>query len=300
MKHRKYKNTGILFELLVRQITDDTLNGVKNSSALKIVKEFFGKRKTLNSELNLYRTLLGEKFNREDKADKFLQAVLTEYAKLNAQSIKREKYNLIKEIKNKYDLRNFFSHRVSNYKEYASAYMLFESQSGKIQINPANLIKSHYSIVEHIIKKPLTKKEKSRVIESYSKQDKDLRLLSYRILIDKFNEKYGKALNEQQRSLLKLYINNVSNTTKLLDEVKNRIPKLEKSLKTLNKNIDDKVVNIKLNEVINQLSNFKSLKRITEENILTLLRYHKLIEECKNATSKKNWWTNKTDPWKIW
>jgi hypothetical protein len=286
MKHRKYKNTGILFELLVRQITDDTLNNVKNSSALKIVKEFFGNKKSLSSELNLYRTLLSEKFNREDKADKFLQAVLNEYTKLNFQTVKREKYNLIKEIKNNYDLRNFFNYRIPNYKEYASVYMLFESQSGKVKINPANLIQSHYSIVEHIIKKPLSKNEKNRVIENYSQQDKDLRLLSYKILVDKFNNKYGKSLNEDQRSLLRLYINNVTNSPKLLDEVKTRVPKLKRSLSTLNKKIDDKVINIKLNEVVNQLSLFKDFKRITEHNILTLLRYYKLIEECKNAISK--------------
>ena len=286
MKHRKYKNTGILFELLVRQITDDTLNGVKDSSALKIVKEFFAKKKLLNSELNLYRTLLGEKFNREDKADKFLQAVLKEYTKLNFQNLKREKYNLIKEIKNQYDLRNFFNHRVSNYKEYASVYMLFESQSGKIKINPASLIQSHYSIVEHIIKKPLSPNEKDRVIENYSRQDKDLRLLSYKILVDKFNDKYGKSLNEHQKSLLRLYINNVTNSPKLLKEVKSQIPKLKRELSILNKKVDDKVVIIKLNEVISQLNTFNEFKQITEQNILTLLRYYKLIEECKNAISK--------------
>ena len=286
MKHRKHKNTGILFELLVRQITDDTLNNIKVSPALKIVKEFFTKTKILNSELQLYRTILNEKFNKENRADKFLSAVIKERKKLNNQLLNREKYNLIREIKNNYDLQNFFNHRVTNYKEFASAYILFESQSQKIKANPAKLIKSHYSLIEHIIKKPLNNKGfMDKVIENYSNQDKDLRLLSYKILVDKFNEKYG-GLNEQQKSLLRLYINNVTNSPKLSEDIRSRIPKLKRALTTLNKKIDDKVVQIKLNEVVNQLSTFKNAKKITESNILTLLRYYKLIEECKNAVSR--------------
>ena len=161
LKHSKIKNTGVLFELLVRQITTDTLNGVEKSPALTIVKEYFGKKTTLKKELDLYNSLNKEKFNIPAKAEKFLDLVLKERSKISSTVLKRQKYNLIKEIGKKYQLENFFKTKINNYKLNASIYNLFETISSKTVSDPKSLLTCRETIVENSISKsPKTTQDK--------------------------------------------------------------------------------------------------------------------------------------------
>ena len=276
MKHSKYKNTGILFELLVRQVTSDTVNGIENSPAINIIKEFFKKNTTLKRELGLYQTLLKEKFKTESRADKFIDAVLKERKKLSNSTLRKQKYNLIKEIKKNYNIEEFFKSKVSNYSNNASIYCLFEGAS------PSNQVRFRYSLVEAITN---SKKEKSRVDETYDiykKQDKDVRMLSYKILLEKFNEKYGR-LGTKQKSLLKEYIENISNTQKLKEYIHTEINTTTKKLDKASKFVKNKVVRIKLKEVSNQLKNIKGEKSIKDSHFISVLRTYDLIKEVANV-----------------
>ena len=276
VKHSKYKNTGILFELLVRQVTSDTVNGIENSPAISIIKEFFKKNTTLKRELGLYQTLLKEKFKTESRADKFIDAVLKERKKLSNSTLRKQKYNLIKEIKNSYNIEDFFKSKVSNYSNNASIYCLFEGAS------PSNQVRFRYSLVESITN---SKKEKSRVDETYDiykKQDKDVRMLSYKILLEKFNEKYGR-LGRKQKSLLKEYIENISNTQKLKEYIHSEINTTTKKLDKASKFVKNKVVKIKLQEVSNQLKNIKGEKTIKDSHFISVLRTYDLIKEVANV-----------------
>ncbi len=276
VKHSKYKNTGILFELLVRQVTSDTVNGIENSPAINIIKEFFKKNTTLKRELGLYQTLLKEKFKTESRADKFIDAVLKERKKLSNSTLRKQKYNLIKEIKKNYNIEEFFKSKVSNYSNNASIYCLFEGAS------PSNQVRFRYSLVEAITN---SKKEKSRVDETYDiykKQDKDVRMLSYKILLEKFNEKYGR-LGTKQKSLLKEYIENISNTQKLKEYIHTEINTTTKKLDKASKFVKNKVVRIKLKEVSNQLKNIKGEKSIKDSHFISVLRTYDLIKEVANV-----------------
>ena len=276
VKHSKYKNTGILFELLVRQVTSDTVNGIENSPAINIIKEFFKKNTTLKRELGLYQTLLKEKFKTESRADKFIDAVLKERKKLSNSTLRKQKYNLIKEIKKNYNIEEFFKSKVSNYSNNASIYCLFEGAS------PSNQVRFRYSLVEAITN---SKKEKSRVDETYDiykKQDKDVRMLSYKILLEKFNEKYGR-LGTKQKSLLKEYIENISNTQKLKEYIHTEINTTTKKLDKASKFVKNKVVRIKLKEVSNQLKNIKGEKTIKYSHFISVLRTYDLIKEVANV-----------------
>ncbi len=187
MKHSKYKNTGILFELLIRQVTNDTINGVRHSPAIKIIREFFKKNTSLKKELGLYQMLIKEKFNTESKANRFVDAVLKERKKLSKSVLKKQKYNLIKEVKKNYNLEEFFKTKVGNYLDNASIYYLFE---GTV---PTKLIKYRYKLLENITNKKIIKNKTNETYDLYSQQDRDVRLLSYKILLEKFNDKYGKS-----------------------------------------------------------------------------------------------------------
>ena len=280
IKHSKIKNTGVLFELLVRQITSDTLNGVENSPALNIVKEYFKRGKTLKKELDLYNSLLKEKFNSESKAEKFLDMVLVERNKLSSTTLKRQKYNLIKEIGRNYSLETFFKTKISNYKLNASIYQLFENTSSKDVKNPRMMLNSRETIVEHVTaSSPKTTQEK--MIKEYSKQDKSMRLLSYKVLLEKFNEKYGKELNAGQRTLLKKYIS--GQNEKLVEYVNLEATKNRKKIKAFANKIDDRITSIKLNEVSNQLVRLEKAKTSNDSHMTTMMNVYELLEELKNV-----------------
>lgn len=280
IKHSKFKNTGVLFELLVRQITSDTLNGVKSSPAIKILETYFNSKTGIRKEIQMYHTLQNQKFNSEDKANRFIDAVIREYAKINRTGLRKEKYNLIKEIKSNYNLESFFKTKISNYKMNASIAKTLDST----YTNPADKVRSRYTIVESITGKSVEiKKQKAEVIKEFSKGDKDLRILSYNILLEKFNNKYGK-LGMPQKKLLKEYINNVSNTEKLKKYADTEVIKIAKVLGKLQKGVPNKIVKIKLGEVKSQLLNIQGEKKLKDLHLVSLLRSYDLIKELKNVS----------------
>mgnify|MGYP003668982781 CR=1 FL=1 len=279
-RHSKYKNTGILFELLVRQITNDMMLGNENSPAVSLVKEFFRRGTSLNRELELYQTLQKTKFNSAAKAERLIDTVVLEFNKINKALLNKQKYNLIKEIKRCYIIEDFFRTKVPTYKMNASIWSILEGNG----ISPTKTVNSRYFIIENITE-PKSKKKKINEVEGeLTKHDKDLRLLSYKILLEKFNSKYGSRLGVSQKRLLRAYIENISNTNTLREVVSDEIEVISKAISLLSKKVKDKVVNIKLNEVKMQLIKIKGIKTINETHILSCMRSHSLIKELKNVT----------------
>ena len=273
LKHSKFKNTGILFELLVRQIASDTLSD-NTCYATQIIKRHFKKGSQLATELKLYQALTKENFDSKYKAQEFLNIVLKERAKLNETNLKREKYNLIKSIKDSYVIEDFFKYRVSNYKELASAYKLFEnteSNSPKEYVDCKNTIFEAITTEKVVIKEEVSNKE-------YSKQPKEVRLLAYKFLVDSFNSKYS-SLSESQQLILKNYIENIDNSGKLRKFVVSEVARLKRELKSIK--LKDKVTQIKLNETINLIRELTKHKVVNENQILALLRYNQLLEELR-------------------
>jgi len=282
MKHSKYKNTGVLFELLTRQVTADVLSNVEKSPALKIIRESFKKNSTLKRELTLYNTLLSEKLNSEKKASYLVDLVLKERRKLNATTLRKQKYNLIKEIKEHYNLENFFKTKINNYKNLAAVYNLFEYGNSK-NASPTQLVRNRFTIIENINTTKKAPVSSKKFIDEYSTQDKDLRLLSYKILVDKFNEKYNGKLSNKQKTLIKEYINNITDSMKMKNYIDSELPRVKSELKRGRKNINDKVTKIKLNEVINQIDKIGDSKKLKENHVLSMMRIYELIKEVKNV-----------------
>ena len=273
LKHSKFKNTGILFELLVRQIASNTLSDT-TCYATKIIQNHFKKGSQLARELKLYQSLTKENFDSQYKASEFLNIILKERAKLNESVLRREKYNLIKSIKDSYVIEDFFKYRVSNYREMASAYKLFENVEST---SPKEYVDCKNTIFEAITTDKVVIKEE-KVSEEYSKQPKEVRLLAYKFLVDSFNSKYS-GLSESQKLILKNYINNIDNSDTLRKFVVSEVAKLRRELKSIK--ISDKVTKIKLNETVNLISELTKHKVINENQILALLRYHQLLQELR-------------------
>ena len=282
LKHSKIKNTSILFELLTRQITADVLAG-KSTKSVKIVKKYFNEKTELGKELQLYRILSEKHYESESRATDLLEMVVESRQKLSNSKLRNEKYNLIKEIKENYNVSDFFNGRISNYRLLASIYNVFQSQISRTTFNPEETINSKFTVLEHITSKKVSEKEiKEKVLKEYSKQDKDLRLLAYQILVDKFNQKY-KTLNESQKNLLKHYINNISNTNSMREFVELEVVGIKKILKIHLPKVTDEITKIKLNEAIKQINNLTKGKVVNEKQVLTLMRYYELVKEIKNV-----------------
>lgn len=287
LKHSKIKNTGILFELLSRQLTSDVLNNKKNSVAIRLIKEYFNEKTELGKELQLYNVLVKENYSSEGKAEKLVEAVVTSRQKLRNANLRREKYNLIKEIKNEYDLDSFFAARVPNYKVFASIYKLFLSETSNDVFDPVDRVNSRYSVIEHVTRTKVSEKTKEKkVVSEYKKQEKDLRLLAYKIYIEKFNSKYD-TLNEAQKKLLREYINNISNTTHLREFVNMEIDKVKSSIEENITKVDDKITRIKLEEVVSHIDDLKKGTVVKDGQFVSLMRYYQLDKEIKNTLSKK-------------
>ena len=280
IKHSKFKNTGILFELLVRQITTDTLSG-KNSEALNILKKYFSKTE-LGREYKLYESLIKRTNLTEGKANMIINTVLENSKQLNKTALKKQKYNLIKEIKNYYNLEEFFKTKLPNYKTQAAIYTLIESQN----TNTENIIENKLVILEHLTLSN-TKKETNTntTIEELANEDKDTRILTYKILLEKFNSKYVDFSNNK-KNILKEFINIVDNSTKLKEFYNIKINEMKLELISLNKKTKNEVTKIKLNETLNFLVTLGKNDKINNDNIVNLLQYCDLIEELKQANGK--------------
>jgi hypothetical protein len=212
IKHSKYKNTGILFELLIRQITSDTLDG-KDSPIKGILKQYFVKTE-LGKEYRLYESLLKKTSITEAKAEMVISTLLESSKNINKRAVRKQKYNLINEIQKHYDLNEFFNHKLPNYKIQAAFYTLLEAYSMEV-INPDIIINNKITILEHLSAAPITKKRiQEGVLEEFAKSDKDTRTLAYRIILEKFNGKY-ENLNKHQKSILKELLNSIDNSPKL-------------------------------------------------------------------------------------
>lgn len=285
-KHSKIKNTGILFELLTRQITVDVLNDTKDSKAVSILKETFKRNTELGKEYELYKILSEKTYKTTEQANILLSAVIKSRRHLSNRKLRNEKYNLIKTVKESYNAADFFNTRIPGYKLLASIYNVFEGESLKEKISPVEETDSKVTIIENITKVRRTKRVKDGVQEDLNKQDKDLRLLTYQLLVDKFNKKYS-TLNENQRNLLKEYINNLSNTNSLREFIDTEVIKIKKTLKSHLRKVDDKITKIKLTEAITHTDTATKGIHVKDSNVVSLMRYYELVGELDNVHKNK-------------
>jgi hypothetical protein len=277
LKHSKYKNTGLIFELLVRQITSDTIEG-KDSTAIPILKRFFAKNTELYKEYSLYSALVREKFKSETKSNMFLESIIKTKKTINYEQLNKEKYELIKTLKEFFDLDVFFKTQIPNYKLLASIYKIFEY---KDEENPLEIVKARASILDHVMS------SESNLVEDFSNtesdnfvnESKDIRILSYKILVEKFNEKYG-SLHESQKETLRQYILTKSNSLDLKEFFLNEITRIEESIQNYIPTAD-KLIQIKLKEVLSMFDSLKTQRYIKDAEILKLLKLQDLESELK-------------------
>lgn len=283
-KHSKFKNTGILFELLTRQVTADILAGKNDSKAKDILFKYFKENTQLGKEWQLYNFLVNEQFLDEVKADRALCVVLKAKEKINTKKLIQEKYELIKEIKDAYPIDKFLKSGIKNYKVYASIYKIFESHVGNTTFRAEEVFQAKNCLLESLVSvKRSVENREDDLIEYYRKESEEVRLLAYKFLVENLNKKYS-SLNADQREILKEYINGISNVSSISNFIIQEKNKVKNQILSLVEKIDSQVIKIKINEVLNQLSKINTNKGVKDNHVMVLLLSHELIKEIQNNT----------------
>lgn len=279
IKNNKFKNTGILFELCVRQITSDLLNN-RDSKASKIFKKYFTGTE-LGSEYSLYSAFVESPKLNETKSEILISTILEQQKKLDQEKLRKLKYNLIREIKSNYDLEDFFKAKISNYKLYAAVYSLFEAQNENSVKNTKVILSNKMTILEHLTKEQTSKKPQDEIVDDLIKEDREVRLLTYKMIVEKFNSKYS-SLSDRQKSILQEYIYNITDTKNLKVFVNEQFNQIKSELVEIHSGIKDPVLKIKVKEVTKLIKPLKENESIKDETMAGLLQYIELIEELKS------------------
>ena len=280
VKHSKYKNTGLIFELLVKQIASDTLSK-KDSPALSVLKKFYAGKSSLAKEYKLYEFISKNSNVSPLRAEAILSTITEISRKLDQAAIKKQKYELIAEIKTHYSVDEFFAIQVRDYKALAALYCLLETQNNADNVDPSSLIENKTTILEHLTSKAQNEDDvKDTLIEEYSKYDKDLRLLTFKILLEKFNDNY-KDLLPEQKNILKEFITSVNSTTRLRTIVNEELEKIATKVVELSQKVSDQVIKIKLEEVKKAIKPVSNKEKIGDTHLVNLMQYYELVHELE-------------------
>ena len=280
IKHSKYRNTGLIFELLIKQIASDTLNN-RDSSAIDILKKHFTGKTALVREFKLYDFILKNRQVTQGKAETILSTITEISRKLDQTSLKKQKYDLISDIKESYKLEEFFGIQTPDYKALASLYCLLEAQNSNDVVDPQFLVNYKSTLLEHLTTKEQNPENvKDTLIEEYSKYDKDLKLLTFKILLEKFNDTY-KDLLPEQKNILKEFITSVNSKTRLRNVVNEELTKISKAVKEYSKKVNDDVVRIKLDEISKNIKTLSNKEKISDTHLVNLMQYYDLVNELK-------------------
>jgi len=280
IKHSKYRNTGLIYELLVKQIAADVLEN-KESKAIKILKKYYSGTSTLAKEYKLYEFVVKNNSVSQAKAETIISTITEVSRKFNQKTLKNQKYQLISEIKENYNIEEFFSVEVRDYKALASLYCLLEAQNNADLVDPNFLVNNKTTLLEHLTSKKQNEKDvKDSLIEQYSKYDKDLKLLTFKILLEKFNDKY-KDLLPEQKNILKEFITSVNSSKKLYSLVNKELKKISEEVEKLSKKVTDDIVKIKLDEVAKSIKPLAKTDKVTDSHLVNLMQYYDLVNELK-------------------
>lgn len=281
IKHSKFRNTGLIFELLVKQIAADTLDN-SDSKSVSILKKYYAKDTLLSKEYKLYEFIVKNKSTSQNKAEAILSTITEVSRKFNQKKLRAEKYELISEIKESYDINEFFGMQVRDYKPLAALFCLLEAQNNTNLVDPQVLIDNKTTLLEHLTSESQNREDvKDKLIEEYSKYDKDLKLLTFKILLEKFNSKYKNLLPEQ-KTILKEFITSVNSQSRLRSLVNEELNKVASAVRKLSVKVKDEVVKIKLEEVAKNIIPLTNKEKITDNHLVNLMQYYDLVNELKS------------------
>lgn len=278
IKHNKLRNTGLIYEMLVRQITTDTLNN-KDSEAISILKKYFNNTE-IAKEYRIYNAIASTKYISESKAGLLLDAIKEAYAKINKNKVKKEKYNLISEIKSRYNIEEFFKPKLDTYKVLATTYMILEYMDTDL-VAPEKVAEYRFTLMEHM-SAPKQEMQEDDTLNKFSSLDRGQRNLVFKMMVSDFNSKYSN-LDTRQKALLKEYMNNLSSPDTFKSYLNEEIEAVKIDLKRKIRKINDEVRKVKLQEVFGMIKPVPDNRKVNSDDVHNVLSYYELLKEIENV-----------------
>ena len=271
LKHSKFKNTGILFEVLTKQVVSDVLTK-KETGAKALLFKYFGAGSELNKEIDYYQKLIevANIPNNDPLKLKKIDVVIEIRKKLDLNKLQREKYNLLGEIKRKFKLDEFLNCKISNYRLLASIYKLFEYNPSE---SPTEYFQNYKTILENTSSSEA--REEVQINNEFKQFPKEIKDYAFNILIEKFNSKY-KSILPKQKEFLKKYIEESNNSLEFRNYIYKEISELKLKIESKIKTVTNPTIKIKISEVSNLLDNLMVLKKFKDEHFSAILKYYEL------------------------
>ena len=296
LKHKKIKNTWLLFDLLTKQIVEEMLEtkNVKDNKYFNLIEKYFIKSTNLQKELSLYKYLLEaspDTYNMD--TSNYINIILNKRKmSIDEEKLNEEKYNLYGEMKHQFEIDGTdidFALRTnhSNYKTIASIYGLFEYvTSTEVMYSIEQFMDSNKNVHNYITERKNNSGDD--LIEQFKLLNKSSKILTQNILIQKFNEKYNDKLNESQKNIIVKYVDSVYDTQKFKTFIYEEMQSIiDSTTKFMELEFINEVHKIKLQEIKNQFVKILDDKLIKENYVLATLEYYELIKQFEVFYNEK-------------
>lgn len=271
-KHNKKRNTAVLYEVLVMELTKavvkDDITAKKN--VLRVLKESFKKGTTLSKELELYRLLNESRGMTDDLARRLLDRVVQTYGDLDPTAIFTEQNELLSKM-NKVVNKAVFKNFVPDYKNLATIAQVFSKSSP---------IKDRVLLEQKMVERMTTNQgektdAKLEVIDN----------LTYKTFVKKFNEVYGKSLLPEQKELMTKYVMTFSDNgvgLKLyLNEEIGRLKEHVRSALEVQEIKEDPMMTKKTNQLLERMDSYNK-EPIDKKLVGEILKVQSLVKEIQD------------------
>jgi len=260
LKHNKKRNTAFLYEALIKELAKSVVYSNKEHQKLvsSIIKEHFKKRSVLDQELSLYKQVYETNEFPKEVAEKLINTVKSEHAKLDQKIIFEEQSKLISKI-NRFVGTEAYDNFVPNYKTLATISQIFNRTT-----EPRKRILLEQELIESVSSK---KPEKKMVLERTDS-------LVLKRFIERFNESYDGKLLKEQKQLLSNFVTHQPDSLELkvfLNEEVHRIKAKLKELSTSNFLKENEALATNIKQTISYLNNLK-IERV-DENLVEKIMY---------------------------
>jgi|TARA_B100000035_G_scaffold74356_1_gene61679 hypothetical protein len=274
MKHNKKRNVGIIYELLLKNITSNLLEGNKKEAKIttKIIEKHFRKGTELYKEFRLFNALSKSHVSNTHVVASILNEAKAASRNLNEKKLEKEKSNLLKDINYKINDKDFYYNNIPDYRDLGLVQLTLNEWRKKDR-DIKKLVDLETRLGELLLK------EKSSKIDSQITMEHSDRLV-LKLMTEKFNKEYGQQLSNDQKTIIEHYIFNQKNPRQLVEFFKNKKNQTLTALEEFEDRTDNKHLLSKLDNVKNKIISLNE-NNVNDENIVKFLTLTKLISEIK-------------------
>lgn len=274
-KHNKKRNSGLVYEFLVRRLGSQLVEQDKEGAVktAEIAETYFSPGEPLCNELELFKAIRDTRGVSKDTARRILGEVTRQAARQDVRKLDIKKSNLIKELNYTFGRDFFDKHRLPEYRLLASIQLYIDGRRGK-QINENfEALQLEDGLISWMTTVPSVKQGLDEKVDE----------LVCTMAAKRFNEKYGNSLNSGQKSLLESYVRSLvteklSDLQKKVESDKRKIATLLISSYKMKEVQEDKVMKQRYVEATKRLSELDTAK--ADENVIEeMMLFHKLAEE---------------------